>query len=84
MPKKYSKMKSTRKIISSEKGSVHPDMSVPLLVKDDKIITNQQKIANLFNNNFLFVADIINGNRKNVNFSMINQIIINIINIIIN
>jgi len=39
-------MKSTWKIINSEKGTTNQDMSVPLLVLDNKIITN------LFNNYF--------------------------------
>jgi hypothetical protein len=58
------KMKSTWKIINSEKGITHPDMSVPLLVQDDKITTNQQNIANLLNNYFLSVSDSINADKK--------------------
>jgi len=69
------KMKSIWKIINSEKGTTHRDMSVPLHILDDKIITNQQKIANLFNNYFLTIADSINANKnKEENSSMINPI----------
>jgi hypothetical protein len=57
------------------RGTTHQDMSVPLLVLDDKIITNQQKIANLFNNYLLLVADFINADRnKDENSSRINPI----------
>jgi hypothetical protein len=52
-------------------------MSVPSLVLDDKIITNQQKIADLFffNNYFLSVADRMNTDKnKDENSSRINPI----------
>ena len=66
------KMKSTW---NTEKGTTHRDMSVPSLELDDKIITNQHKIANLFNSYFLLVADCINANKnKDENACMINAI----------
>jgi len=66
-------MKSTWKIINNEKGTTQHDMSVPSLVMNEKIITNQKEIANLFNNYFLSVADSINvDNNKAKNSSMIN------------
>jgi hypothetical protein len=69
------KIKSSWKIINSERGITHQDMSVPLLELDDKIITNQHKIANLFNNYFLSVADSFNVNKnKDINSTMINPI----------
>jgi hypothetical protein len=50
-------------------------MSIPLLKLDDKLVVNQLKIANLFNNYFLSVADSINYNmKKDVNLSMNNHI----------
>jgi len=68
-------MKSIWKIIKSEKGTTHRDMSVPLLVLDDEIIINQQKIANLCSNYFLTVADSVNADKnKEENSSMINPI----------
>jgi hypothetical protein len=67
-------MKSTWKIINGEKGTTHRGMTVPLLVLDDKIIT-KQKIANLFKNYFLTVADSINADKnKEENSSIINPI----------
>jgi hypothetical protein len=69
------KKKSTWKIINSKRGITHQDTSVPLLELDDKIITNQHKIANLFNNYFLSVADSINVNKnKDINSTTINPI----------
>ena len=66
------KMKTTWKMINSEKGTTHRDMSVTL---DDKIITNRQKIADLFNNYFLSIADPIDGDKnKDEHSSMINPI----------
>jgi hypothetical protein len=41
------KIRSTWKIINGNRGITHQDMSVPLLELDEKIITNQNKIANL-------------------------------------
>jgi hypothetical protein len=69
------KIKITWKIINSEREITHQDTSVPLLELDDKIITNQLKIANLCNSYFLAVADSINVNKnKDVNSTMINPI----------
>jgi hypothetical protein len=45
-------MKSTWKIVNSEKGTNQHDMSVPSIVMDGKTITNQYEIANIFNNYF--------------------------------
>jgi hypothetical protein len=55
-------MKSTWKIIKSENGQTHQDVPTPLLKLDDKQITNQHKIVNLFNSCFLSVADSSNMN----------------------
>ena len=50
-------------------------MSVPSLVMNEKTITNQKEIANLFNNYFLSVTDSINvDNNKAKNSSMFNPI----------
>jgi hypothetical protein len=42
-------MKSTWKIINGEKWTNQHDMSVPSIVMDEKIVTNQYEIANIFN-----------------------------------
>jgi hypothetical protein len=69
------KIKSTWKIINSESGMTHQDTSIPLLELDEKLITNQHKIANLFNNYFLSVADSINVNKnKDVHLTVFNPI----------
>ena len=69
------KVKSTWKIINSERGITHQDTSIPLLELDDKLIKNKHKIANLFKNYFLLVADSINVNKnKDINLTMINPI----------
>ena len=46
-------MKSTWKIINNEKGITQPDMSITQPVLNNKTITNQQKIANIFNSYFI-------------------------------
>ena len=51
------KMRATWKIINNEKGITYPEKSVPLIIYDDIRITNQQKIANVFNNYYLSAAD---------------------------
>ena len=55
--KSTNKMRATWKIIYKEKGKTPPDMQVPQIIYEDKIITNQKTIADLFNNYFLSIAD---------------------------
>ena len=51
------KMKSTWKIINNERGITHQDMSAPLLKLDDKLIANQQNIANfLIATSYLYLS----------------------------
>jgi hypothetical protein len=44
------------------------------LVTDNNVITDQNQIANNFNNYFLSIADSINSNNKHVNTNMTNPI----------
>ena len=54
--KSTNKMRATWKIIYKEKGKTPPDMQVPQIIYEDKIITNQKTIY-LFNNYFLSITD---------------------------
>jgi len=54
------KMKCTWKIIKEEKGTTKNGMDIQSLVIDNNVLTNQNKIANTFNNYFLPIADSIN------------------------
>jgi hypothetical protein len=54
------KIRSTWKIINSEKWTNQHDMSVSSIIMNGKTITNQYEIANIFNNYFSSVADSIN------------------------
>ena len=66
------KLGSTWKIINNEIGTIQHDISVPSLVMNEKLSTNQKEIASLFHNYFLSVADFINiDNNKAKNSSMI-------------
>ena len=68
-------MKSTWKIINNEKGITQQDMSVPQPVLNNKTITNQHKIANIFNSYFISVADSIKEDRSDkVTASSVNPI----------
>jgi hypothetical protein len=67
-------MKSTWKIINEEKGKTKNSIDIQSLV-DSNIIMNQNKIANIFNNYFLSIADSINSdNKKHINTSVTNPI----------
>jgi len=68
-------MKSTWKIINEEKGETKSGVDIQSLVINNNVIINQNKIANIFNNNLLSVADIDNSdNNKHINTSMTNPI----------
>jgi hypothetical protein len=66
-------MKSTWKIINEEKGKSKQGINIQSLVTDNKVLTNQNQIANIFNNRFLSVAHSINSNSNihlNTNMTM--------------
>ena len=58
------KIKTTWKIINSENGKTIQDMTIPQIKLNDKLIHNQNKIANVFNSYFLSVAEANNGIRN--------------------
>jgi hypothetical protein len=69
------KIINTWKIIYEEKGKIKNSIDVQSLVVDNNIIMNQNKVANIFNNYFLSIADSINSdNNKHINTSMTNPI----------
>jgi len=68
-------VKSTWKIINEEKGKTKSGIDIQSLVINNDVIMNQNKIANIFNNYFISIADAINSdNSKNINTSMTNPI----------
>jgi hypothetical protein len=50
-------MESMWKVINEEKGKTKNGIDIQSLVIDNNIIMNQNKIANIFNNYFLSIAD---------------------------
>ena len=70
------KIKSTWKIINEEKGKTKSSIDIQSLVINNNVIMNQNKIANVFNNYFISIADIVNLDKsKHINTSMTNPII---------
>ena len=69
------KMATTWKIINHENGkSSHSNKTVPLRI-ENKEVTNQNKIANMFNNYFLSIAvTLTSGNNKHTNIKEPNPI----------
>jgi len=68
-------MKSTWEIINEEKGETKSGIDIQSLVINNNVIINQNKIANIFNNHFLSVADTVNSdNYRHINTSMTNPI----------
>jgi hypothetical protein len=66
-------MKSAWKILNEEKGKTKTGMDIQSLVTDNNVIINQNKIANIFNNYFLSIADSVNSDtNKHINTSMTN------------
>jgi hypothetical protein len=63
-------MKASWKIINKEKGKVQDKSNITQIVFGDRIITNQKKIANLFNDYFLTMAkqDGINNTKESEQF----------------
>ena len=69
------KMKSTLKIINEEKGKTKSGIDIQSLVINNNVIMNQNKIANIFSNCFITVADAISSeNSKHINTSVTNPI----------
>jgi hypothetical protein len=63
-------MKTTWKIINEEKGKTKQDMDIQSLVADNKVMINQNEIANTLNSYFLSIAHSINSdNNKHMNSS---------------
>jgi hypothetical protein len=60
--KSNNKIKTTWDIIKMETCKNHTNKGTKLINIDGKLITNQQSIANSFNNHFLTVADKITSN----------------------
>jgi hypothetical protein len=50
-------MRSTWKIINEEKGETKRSIGIQSLVLDNKLIRNQNKIADIFNKYFVSIAD---------------------------
>jgi hypothetical protein len=68
-------MKSTWKIINEEKGKTKQDIGIHSIMVDNKVIMNQNKIANTFNKYFLSIANsVISDHNKHISSSSINPI----------
>ena len=68
-------MTTTWKIINHENGKPSHDNNIASLKIDNKEITDQNKIANIFNNYFLSIADSLNaGKNKHTNIKESNPI----------
>ena len=69
------KMKTAWKIINEEKGKTKSSIDIQCFVINNNVIMNQNKIANVFNNYFISIADTVNAdNNKHINTSMTNPI----------
>jgi hypothetical protein len=58
------KMKSTWKIINEEKGKIKRDKSIQSLVFENRQVTSQKEIVDIFNKYFLFVTDSVGLNNN--------------------
>jgi predicted methyltransferase len=67
-------MKSTWRIINEEKGMTKSGMDVQSLVINNKLITNQNEIANMINNYFITITETIQPNNKHSNTNVHNPI----------
>ena len=56
--KSNNKMKTTWHIINEEKGKSKRKLEIKKIIHNNKPITNQETIANVFNNHFLQMADL--------------------------
>jgi len=69
------KMKCTWKVINEEKAAKNNISDIQSLMTDNKVLMNQNKIANIFNSLFVSIKDSINAdNNKHINSQMINPI----------
>jgi len=68
-------MKTAWKIINEENGKTKSGIDVQSLVINSNVTMNQDKIANIFHNYFISIADTVNAdNNKHINTSMTNPI----------
>ena len=68
-------MKCTWKVINEEKAAKNNISDIQSLMTDNKVLMNQNKIANIFNSLFVSIKDSINAdNNKHINSQMINPI----------
>jgi len=67
-------MKTTWKIINEEKGKTKSSIDIQCFVINNNVIMNQNKIANIFNNYFISIADTFNSDNKHIHRSMTNPI----------
>jgi len=58
------KMKTTWKIINEEKGKTKSSIDIQYLVINNNVIMNQNKMANIFNNYFISIADTVNADNN--------------------
>ena len=62
--KSSNKIRATWKIINKEKGKTQDNVKAPQIIHQNKLITNQKTIANLFNNYFLSITDLSNSEKN--------------------
>jgi hypothetical protein len=55
-------MKSTWKIINEDKGKIKKDKDIHSIKVDNKVIMNQNEIANVFNKYFISIASSVTSN----------------------
>jgi len=73
--KSFMVLRTKWKIINEEKGKTKSGIDIQSLVINNNVIINQNKIANIFNNSFISIANTVNSdNNKHVNKSMTNTI----------
>jgi len=58
------------KIINEQKGKSKSSFNIQSLVINNNVIMNQPKIANIFSNYFISIADTVNSDNKHINTSM--------------
>ena len=67
-------MKSTWRIINEEKGITKNGNNIQSLVINNKLITNQNKIANMIKNYFTTISETTQQNNKHSNTNVQNPI----------
>ena len=58
-------MIATWKIINKEKGKTQSEMLLPQIIHEGKLLSDQKIIADLFNNYFLSIANLITTDKNN-------------------